>query len=368
MQQNKLPDDRIYYNVVINNNNIDSNTLIPCTFSANLSLPIMQNPSEYYMAITRFSIPGLSLPLFVCPIQSEQNDPLLTPFAVVLSYEGVDYEEYVSYIPENTYTQPPAPGAQADGQQIQSNYYYIYSVQNFLNMVNNALAEAFLALITEQPSAPVTEAPYFSFDSTTQLISLTCQRDFISSESDPVLIYINTSLYKYFDGFQYIYNPVNNDNKDYQFVISDTGNNSYTPPGDTVVTPSDYLRTPQQYQCMYNWIGMQGILVTTSLLPVVGEWIPGPISSSNGQNTNQLKLITDFQPSFTTLADCRSIFQYSQQGPYRAINLASDRPLTQVDLNVYFQDRLNNLYQVFIPPGFSFNMKIIFIKKDTFYS
>jgi len=368
----EIPDDRIYYNVNINNNNIDSNLAMACQFNENLVQPLVSNPSLYYLALVRWQIPGLSLPIFVCPIQTGQNqtDPLLTPFAVTLNYNGQDFVQFVQFVSNTTKSNPPAPGSNAKYLQTQDEFYYIYSVNQFLSMVNNALAEAFLALITADPSAPVTETPYFTYDSTTELISLTTQKAFVSNSDSPVLIYVNTALHKYFDAFEYVYDEVNNNEKDYQFVIRETENNGYTIPGQTINNPQDYIRQPQDYPCMYNWIGMQGIMITTNQVPVKAEYVPAPVNSENSANQNMgtRKIITDFQPNFTILADARSVFQFAQSGPYRCINLTATTPLTTFDIYVYWQDRFNNLYPVNIPPGWSASFKFAFIKKDNFYS
>jgi len=358
--------------VYLNNNNIDSNQDVICKYSETLTQPLLDNPKDYYMTLVRWQLSPSLIPLFVCPIQNGpgQTNPQLTPFAVTLSYNGNDYEQYVIYQPSNDRSPTRAPSSNPPNYfQVQDPYYYIYSVNQFINMVNVALDSAFTSLKAANPDILQTEAPYFSYDGNSELISLTCQYSYISSNDTPLLVYLNTALHKYFDAFEYIFSPINNNNKDYQFVIRDNKNNWYTDPAETITSPPAYLRTAQEYVSISNWLDLQGIIITTSQIPIKAEFTPSPAdNNANKGNMNSRRIITDFQPSFSSLVDARSIMQFAQTGPYRLIEMTSDTELANFDFQVYWIDRYLSYYPLTIPPGYSASFKFMFVRKDTIFA
>ena len=85
-----------------------------------------------------------------------------------------------------------------------------------INMINATFSNCFLALQLDHPAVPVTEAPYMTYDATTNLFSLCCQQAYEGT----VEIWFNNILYYFFDNFLTFYAETNNSNrKDYRFEI-----------------------------------------------------------------------------------------------------------------------------------------------------
>lgn len=95
----KTTQDVRYFNATIGqstNNNIYNPQKEPTIayFSDNRSIPILENPSEYYGSIIRFSIPLDSVPIKIIPIRPyyqnppvvENTDPNKTIYSVTIGY------------------------------------------------------------------------------------------------------------------------------------------------------------------------------------------------------------------------------------------------------------------------------------------
>jgi hypothetical protein len=59
--------DNVYLNISVTNTNPDINSSVQAVYNVTYDQPILQDPSQYYAAITSFQIPLGELPLFVMP-------------------------------------------------------------------------------------------------------------------------------------------------------------------------------------------------------------------------------------------------------------------------------------------------------------
>jgi hypothetical protein len=358
-------DDRIYYNIVIQSDNTQKFGT-PAVYNERFLTSMIDKCSDYYLTLVRINVPTSLIPLFVCPITANQGNINLTPFIVTLSYNSNNYSTNVLYVSQNGYLAPTSVGTS-------SQYYYIYSAQQFINMLNTALVTSFTTLKAANPGCTQTEAPYYLFDQTTQLISLVCQYSYISTSLNTINVSFNSLLYKYIGS---AFNTSTNNNNasnsvlDYTYIIQDTTFNWFTKLNVAMTNPPPYLRISQLFQCMFNWTDLNSILLITSQVPLASEHIQPP--SSNGQTitvqNNSLQIITDLTPDFVDLSDANSLFQYAVEGSYRILNFQSDQPLEGFDVKLYWTDRFINMYPILIPVGFNVNMKFCFIKRNTFFS
>src|SRR6266404_5056867 len=146
----------------------DTNALITLDYNVTKTQPIIERANEYYVTVIKFDIPLKSLPLAIMPIIPNQGNPNLSTLVVGIRSAGVNYLRNVIYVP--TINLPP-PVQNAPNQVI-TPYYYIYTYQNMISMINTALAGAFA------DSGLAGTAPYYIYDSTTELISLIVSSSF----------------------------------------------------------------------------------------------------------------------------------------------------------------------------------------------
>lgn len=274
---------------------------------------------------------------------------------------------------------PLAP-SQNNGQQQITPYYFIYNYQYFLDLVNNALQAAFIALNTAHPGI-VPSAPYFLFNAETQLISLIVPIEYINT----VQIWLNNPIFTYFFGLPSLNFVVNNllnlNGKDQQVIVKDYTDNCFTPCGSTgaiststtnggVTTTfgvaAKFIQIEQEWVGIQFWNSFKNIVFVSPSLGTVKEYIPTSVSSISGGQISFLPILTDFQPILNNAGDSRSQISFFPQGPYRLINLTGTIPLVHVDLIAYWQDINDNLYPIQILPNCYMSVKFLFIKKSTY--
>ena len=369
-------DDKIYYNITLDHEQAADGSLNKAEYRVERTQPIIENPKEYYMTISRFSVPAIDIPILIMPIVDNQPNPNLTPFKVTLIYGGTSFQQSVIYV-SGAVTEP-VPPAPIPVQQIdpESYYYWVYTYQRFIDMINTAIATAFAALKAAFPLAPQTEAPYFIYNSETELISLIAQYSY--SQPGAIEFFINHELLTYMEAFTvefYGRNPVTGE--DAKMIIQDEGGlkNAYYPPGVAVpaatippaapATPY-YLEMKQEYKIVSSWTSFQDLVFTTGTIPIVAEWIQ--TSATEDGRATSANIMTDFHPTLQYAGDNRGNMVYFPTGPYRLINLNSTTPLRRFDFKVWWKDKNDRLYPVRIPYGQQLNVKFLFLKKSTFTS
>ena len=114
---NFTKNDYIYYNVNIYN---DKDEDLEAKFNATRVENILDNPSDYELAIVRFSVPTINIPIFILDSNKQ--------FTHSLRYKGKEYTEPITWI-SNT-NEPEKQG-------------YIWNFQEFIDSFNQALSNLY---------------------------------------------------------------------------------------------------------------------------------------------------------------------------------------------------------------------------------
>jgi hypothetical protein len=410
--------DNLYFNIDIINplRTINPFSLINrdvpdilAVYEENLTQPLIQNPSDYYITVARFSIPGTSIPIFSMDIIPNQIDPNLTPYSFCLSYLGNDFPAILEYFSTGNTPVPPAPRPGVF-QDRMSRYYYVYEYSHMIQMMNITLNTAFLALKAAFPAAPPTEAPFFVYDEITQLISLVAQYAYTGNAT--IQIFTTSLTYERFlNGMSVQFLGNNQPNgKDLLFLFPPMNINV---PGGTIApkvigllpkfndawvagpgpvrpipagaqletkeprdytadvnNPPFYLFNVQDFVTIQYWNSFRNIVFTTGNIPVQSEYIPSVqnfVPNTNTQATGAIAyrpILTDFQPILAAAGDARSQLQYYPQGPYRLLDMISNTPLQKIDLQIWWEDIIGNLHPIFIAASQIASVKLLFIKKN----
>lgn len=374
----KKSDDRIYYNISLRAEEVNFGSgadLLPAEFSVERTIPILDNPKDYYLTISRFSVPALDIPLIIMPIVDNQANPNLTPFTVTLEYLGNTYQESVIYVPTAPNAAVPPNAIPTQHVDPDSYYYKVYTYNHFITMFNTAFTASFALLKAAFPAAPQVEAPYFIYNPETELVSLIAQYNY--SLAGAVRIFVNSETLTYFEALNGLFYGRDLANGlDFEYFIRDRGglSNAYYPNGIVIPaagafgTPTApyYLSMEQEYRVVPSWSSFIDLVFTTGTLPIVSEWIQTNESPEGIPQT--VELLTDFQPLLNKAGDERTIMEYFPQGPYRIINLNGTTPLRNFDFQVWWKDKHGRLYKVKIPFGQELSIKFLFLKKSTFTS
>ena len=377
-------DTHVYYNISIVNNTAVS---IPATFSETRTDAIVDRPSDYHLSIASFTIPTF-LPIF----QFQPNT-----YSVTLLYQDTPVQVFVSPIVSSSPSIPPLN--------------YVYSYQDFIDAINIAFKTAYnelVALIVGSPPAPC--PPFMVFNNNNQIFSLVGHIGYNvyandTSVNNTIFIYMNSSLISFFPGLDVITVVQNTPNgldtwliikqdsnylswgvydnyfppETYEVPIAPyTGTNGvttypfgpYLPPiqpinipfmDDTYSSYQPYFVNSQQFPLTAAWYSPRTLQITTTLLPVAKEVIPGI-------NNNQRAILTDYQMPLSQQVS--NVIGYTQYyaSIYRLIDMKSTEELKQADISVYWTTNVETINQVMIPPFNELNLKLVFIKKTPLYN
>ncbi len=385
--------DNIYLNITFNPPQINSmgtpydppsgENPLPMEYNATKTLAVLDKCSDYYCSVVRFAIPMNSVPLFIMPIipGNQQSHPVnanLTPMIIGILYNNVYYPVNLIYRADNTMVYP----LQNQDTQVITPYYYVYTYQTLINMINVAINIAW----TTSPLAglfPTIIQPFFQYSSSTQLISLIVPRVF-SYVTPPAtsipFIYMNQALLRYLEAFELFFNGYNQPNgADFIFRCTNTiplNPSDATPPqvfptdqnafaffGTTPAFPAQYFIFTQQYSMIQYWSSLRKILITTGTIPIAYENIPGPDNSSINVS---LPVLTDFVIPLENAGDSRTIAYYNPTAQYRLVDMISDTPLYRINIKVYWEDVFGNRYPMGIEYDQTSSIKIGFFRKSLY--
>jgi hypothetical protein len=123
----------------------------------------------------------------------------------------------------------------------------------------------------------------------------------------------------------------------------------------------------QEYSTVSNWTPIVAMVFCSNTLPITPNQVSTPLIFNEnqqvqygGNNSSTANVVTDLVSDNGLY---KSYLVYEPSAQYRMITLNGNRPLFNIDLQVFWRDRLGNLNPVRIPSGGSVTMKIAFLKK-----
>jgi len=412
MTDQKQGTDFFYYNA--NYTNKEEKT-IEAYYRDDNTQPIIKNPSDYNMSIVRFTCPGSLLPIFIFRPET---------YYVFLSYKGVVSDkaagevEYINIRDNLPVTHPL--------------YYYVNDYNQFLTMVNRAYASAFTnltakAITAGTPLPAGSYRPYFTFDSSANLIKLVVQEDsylatdpyalWPDADCDAIEVWADVDLAKFLSGFQVLVrtsfsstavygvatdvyqkfivasNGINNISSIYPDSASSDGWSSTVTYaiGDVVFFQGNFyisltnantgnVPTSTLGTNWNSYYGYNGLIMAQEYVALY-TWnqpkfivfvsttlpiVPEQLPNSNintSQVANYRKIISDFSLATNIGSEIRSTLTYNPSAEFRRISLTSTEPLYSVDVKPYWVDADGVFYPLYINPGDQITVKILFEKK-----
>lgn len=401
--------DIIYYNAVMYGQGIHESSY--ASFEDTRTIPLLKKADDYMMSVIRFSIDASHIPLFVCQVIQNPlniNDINFTPYTVTLQYNNIKYTRNIIYVPDSRFSGPslPQPPNATIGQDNTKEYYYVYYYRSFIKMINDAIIGAYNDMSTANPGIFTGKPePYFIYDTKSQQISLVIPIITIGANNnayitqydinglpiynpqpvDTVLIYTNSLLYRFLDGINAFY--INNGvgvYPDFLYLIDDLKNNAYYPEiinpanillnqnptsntiaGLTSTVSPNYLIFSQEYDSISSWDSLASIVFITRSMPIQPEYIPTQ-QINNGNNSTGASaryILTDFVPNTSRIGEQRGRFIYNPTAQYRYTELKSNISMNKIDMQLFWQDKQQNLYPMRISSGEINSIKIMFIRK-----
>lgn len=357
-----------YYNVLINNDTDDNKI---AEFQETRQAPVLSNMQDWQLAVVRFKIPAVSIPLFIFEDVEDPNNAnnYISPYYVGVSV-GSNYTnpfiQNVVYLPQfGTSTSTIRP---------YNRFMYYYT--SFLQMINEAIKQLMLTAELVPPYSGLfggldmnLESPFFRIDDSNSYIKLILPIEtgpktspFVyNTNGQYVNLHFSKKLFYFLAGFnaKLLQSPPQQ-YMDYVLMISLP--NTY----DNLITLKEYDTLPdrpalsfyQDYSCLYLWNTLSRILLTTNI-PVEQELIG--VKGADGQNYSQT-LLTDFEVPPNREGNQRDYIFYFADFP-RYINFSSNGDLRQMDLRIFFQTRDLQTFPLQIPPTFEASIKLQFKRR-----
>lgn len=367
--------DYIYYDMLYNNYQSTTEEPSQLEFRETRNTPLIYNPDNYNMSITRFQIDTPSLPSYVASIQPNQGDRDLMIHSITLTYMNAGVETntppvFLRWVPvHKEVALPPAPNANADGFQSDSLYYYGYSFMNVVNIINTAFATAMTALKAAVGGLNTVDAPFMYFDEVKKTFAIVAENQYYNvNNATHIRIFFNRSLFGIMNSFpMFRYSITDPNNKVYQIRMDDEKGYNLIQKA-LIGSNKVMIELHQEYPTISNFCPISSILFTTTQLPIVANNLSAPLTFFNNRlitdsNRNSLtaQIITDLANNDDF--SYKPNLLYAPSAEYRRISLASNRPINNIDIKVYWMDRFGNLKPFYLWSGGKASIKIMFEKK-----
>jgi len=342
----------IYYNALMTNtySYLDP---IQANYTDLSTQPIINHMEKYKLAIVRFNVP---IPRFLFNYTDNMT--------VVFSYGGNDYNEFLVYEPWSF-----------DAASLDPVGTYVTTYQQFCNMINTAMNAAFTACKLANPSLTQVVPPKVAFNVNTQKFEIFGTKEWVDGSVKPAL-YWNDELYNRIPNI-----PAKYYGSQYEIILANIGNNTNNT--TTIKNIGNYVNTSGNTIYNYNTSGTwvvsqqsqnlgalfdcQGIQLITTM-PIKSESIPLSSSSQGQASANYKRILTDYTINYDVGLESQPYFGGSfhyvlQNTNTRKISFIGQGILNQIDFQVYWYDKVGNIYPLTIDYQQTMSVKFQFSKK-----
>jgi len=368
----------IYYDLIITNNNLNTLSLIPATFSENRANAYIDRPEDYNVTVVSLTLDSNSFPLQVVqPLLGSSYDPtngFPTIFRGIvrgktLISTPLPVEFTVYWKPEDTTL--PVPSSPITTASYNDPYFYNYSYNHFLNLLNKAIYDA--VQIINATGQPII-APYFSYSPYTRLFSY--NTDFLGiTDANGEFVYFNEALYSLFDGLPYNFDttPVDlfgNFANLYRLSanIYPGGTNvfsQYTNLNNVPLVPtSNFLQILQNYSSLEIWNPAVSVVFISRNLNVVNtlEAVPFVFGVNPNPSTNNAN-VSNILFEIPLRKRVEPTIYYKPVPEYTLTNLIGLVETGELQFDVFWKDTFGNLNKFNLEIGSTLVMKLLFRKK-----
>ncbi len=348
-------------NVTINNPTGVINRIVNCDISYDRN--ILQCSSDNFCAVDSFSLPLQGLPLFIFPIQANQANPALSTLAVGVceNLSQVQIAAGTSAAVTSTLTSllwiPQHMGlvapTQSNATQVISPYYYCFSYEHFVNLVNTAVTTAWTAQSTPGGAG---KCPVFSYNSTTHTFGWSLDTAFTDDVSSATGYSVCWN--EAFDNLVNNFNTIDN-SASYSggFYILENVNSRLSNVSSTTITLT------QDYPTTDSFNSAQRIVILTSSIPTVPEFFAAPYAQNTTGLSNEERILVDVNLDFdNNVGAQRSVLVY-QPSIKQWADMESSLPLRRITMRIMWADSLNNFYDIPLTASDTVTVKLGFRSK-----
>jgi hypothetical protein len=379
-----------YLDINLCNNKVDNEqSPIPIIFTSRRDKDYLTYPRDYLCTVARWSLdcrlPVIvpQLKLNVPPVNTPMISDIWATVYVITFSDNSGYSMYdnIYFIPQIAVYQTPPVAVVTNLSQLYDNpYFHINSANYFIDIINTSIASTYTLFLTNaglngNPNYP-NDPPFFKYDGGGNVSLCVCQ-NFLNylpnGQPNPYFLkmFFNGALNTLFNGLPTLINSESNPplNLHYQVFFNYNLPQLISSPPSLVA----YYVLSNEYKCVPFWSPLASIVFTTAGgIPVEPSNSPptviiGSSASLNNNNINLSPVITDFDINFVTGLESRQINYYTPTGEYRLIDLVSNRPLNDINISVFWRDKIQgNLHRLYLHSGGGASLKLLFRKRDFF--
>ena len=360
LQNTQFP-ARVYVDLNMTNSNYEK-PAVPIEFNEARAEPIIKDAEAYNVAVARFHIDTLTLPVWIPLLQ--QGEVNNTIYSFTLTYKSHAFQAYLTFVPQDSTLPTPAAGNNSDP------YYHVYNFSYVKDLLNTTLLAAFngLKALVEADSdtLPTSFEPWFLYDpSSSELILNADKSAYDHALANPIVVFMNDAMHKMVSSFP-VYRFTNNitNGKNYQLIIKNNHSQNVMQITDDLQVLLSYM----EQSCTGMWSPIDSILFSSGNLPVRGSLVPSPATFGTSNSTNSfssstVSLLTDFQISQVTGKESRGSVEYAPSF-YRKIDLLGHGSIDTINIRVFWRDIYGAVHDLKLPAGCNASIKLLFIRRD----
>jgi len=385
--------DKVYYDLTIanvNNGDVNPANSPVLIFNEQRQNAIINNTGDYYLSIVRFQVDTTSLPILVPIIQDygQQLPGIPTNSKTIYSVTILDnttipatpHQVYIDWLPQiqNVDVPEPSPPSASSPLQAESEWYFCYNFEWFVNLVNTALNQA-LTDAGIPPTPPIPPATLYNiallgWNTTSNSASLYLDQANFGGANPNYSLYFNQALFTLFSSFPATYygSVGVTDGLNYNINVPNTqGLNSIYLPIIAPPTQTPCIQINQEWDTTSLWTPISSIVFTSATFPIIPNRLSPPQAFTNGvlvnlnpnsNNSNFAQVITDI---ITGDLCYKPTLIYEPTAEYRLIDMVGNTPLTNINIQVFWKSKLGNFVPFRIATGNSCTMKLLFTKKSS---
>jgi len=346
---------------MINNDLSKQEATAKVSYIETRNIPFLSNPSDYYLAVSSFSLETPSLPVFVPSVEIGQPNINKLIYKMTLGYNGNYETANVIYEPEDTTLNNPMPPTVI--QDLESNYYNIYTYQHWINLLNKTL-QGLITLLNNTHGISTTVPSFFKYDVNTGLIKFYAPVGFYENNlTHPITLSFNNALQTLLDSI-----PMK------RIILSNvkTWQLDILPSNETIVYNTvSYNVSSQESSTICLLCPVRSVVFTSSILAVNSASVTPPqIFNSNsqlyssGNNAGLANILTEFSVPISTPQNTYKQSVDYKPSEYKWIDLKGQTPINNLEISAMWKDRYGNLRPFQLNSGCCCNINLYFRRKD----
>jgi hypothetical protein len=282
--------------------------------------------------------------------------------------------KYIEYKPlDLTQPEPAPPQTEVD---LSSQYYFIYNINDWVDMINNTFDLLTKDIIQKFQDGSISlsfKKPFVQYDISSGLFSICSDNamDVVGSNGIYRLqIAFNSRLYNIlpFSSTLNAFPPLGAPFPDtvYWLNLVNKSNSNLTVVPSTGSNTDKYVTLQTEFSPISIMNPIRNIYFTSNSLPVIPTLVSPPkilgdTNISTGSVSGDISnIIVDYSIPVSAQNNYNGEIIYAPQAEYRLLSMKAANNLNRIDLQAFWESKTGKSYPIYMPPGTCSNVKLLF--------